>query len=176
MKILDILWLLLLIWGAYSGFKKGFVAEAFSIGAFLVATVSSVKFMELLTRLLQKWSINLGNITPYVTFVLAFIVIVIIITLLGRLFSHLIHMTLLGGVDRLIGAVLGVFKWFFFIGVFLWLANVLKLHIPHSYLVDDYFLPLAQSLAPRLLDWLSTYFSSLQSWLVPLEKHTPLAM
>jgi membrane protein required for colicin V production len=173
-KALDILWLLLLVWGAYSGFKRGFVAEVFSLGAFLIATISSVKLMEFLTRLLQKWNINLGSATPYVIFVLAFIAIVIIVTLIGRLFSHLIHMTLLGGVDKLIGAVLGVFKWGFFIGIFLWLANVLQLHVPHSYLADTYFLPIVQSIAPRFLDWLSTYFSSLQGWLAPAGKHTPL--
>jgi len=160
-KALDILWLLLLTGGAYSGFKRGFVAECFSLGAFLIATISSVKVMELLTRLLQKWSVNLGNLTPYIIFVLAFIAIVIIVTLIGKLFSRLIHMTLLGGFDKLVGAVLGVLKWGFYIGVFLWLANVLQLHIPHSYLADTYFLPLVQSLAPRFLGWLSTYFSSL---------------
>jgi membrane protein required for colicin V production len=175
-KALDILWLLLLIGGAYSGFKRGLIAEAFSLGAFLIATISSVKLMELLTRLLQKWGVDLGIVAPYIIFVLAFIAIVIIVTLIGKLVSNLLHMTLLGGLDKLLGAVLGVLKWAFFIGVFLWLANALQLHLPHSYLADTYFLPLVQSLAPRFLDWLSTYFSSLQGWLAPADKHTPLTI
>lgn len=174
MKALDILWLLLLLGGAYSGFKKGFVAEACSVGAFFIATISSVKLMHLWIRLLKKWTINLGSVTPYFIFVVAFIAIVIIVTLLGRLLSHLLHLTVVGVFDRLLGAVLGVFKWGFFIGVFLYLAHVLQLRIPHSYLADNYFLPFIQSLTPRFLHWLSTYFASLQDGITSAGKHTPL--
>lgn len=176
MKVLDFLWLLLLIWGAYSGFKRGFVAEACSLGAFLIATMSSVKLMELLARLFQKWGINLASAAPYIIFVVAFIAIVIIVTLLGKLFGRLIHMTLLGGIDKMMGAVLGVFKWAFFIGVFLCLANVLQLRLSHSYLADNYFCPFVQVLAPRFLNWLSTYFSSLQGCAAPVVKHLSLSI
>ncbi|OJW68903.1 MAG: hypothetical protein BGO68_03920 [Candidatus Amoebophilus sp. 36-38] len=165
MKALDILLLVILIWGAYSGFKKGFIAEVFSLGAFLLATIGSVKLLNQLTSLFKKWYGSLGDFTPYIVFVLIFITIVILVTLIGKLFRNLVNMTILGGLDKLMGAILGIFKWAFFVSTFLWLANLLHVNLVHSYLVDTFFFPLIKSLAPRFLGWLADWIPVLQGWI-----------
>ena len=165
MKALDILLLVLLIWGAYSGFKKGFIAEVFSLGAFVLATVGSVKLLNQLTSLFKKWYGSLGNFTPYVVFVLIFITIVILVNLIGKLFRNLVNMTILGGVDKLMGAILSVFKWAFFISTFIWLASLLHLNLAHSHLVNTSLFPIIKSLAPRFLGWLASWIPALQEWI-----------
>lgn len=163
MKALDILLLIILIWGAYKGFKRGFIAEIFSLGSFLVATIISVKLLDQLTKVFKNWYGDLGTITPYIVFVLIFILIVVGVTLIGKLFSHLVNMTMLGGIDKLLGAALGVFKWTFFISTFLWLANLLQLDLPYSsYLADTFFFPMIKTLAPHLLGWVANYFPALR--------------
>ena len=169
MKALDILLLVLLIWGAYSGFKKGFIAEVFSLGAFLLATIGSVKLLDQLTSLFKQRYGSLGNFTPYIVFVVIFITIVILVTLIGKLFRNLVNMTILGGLDKIMGAILGVFKWAFFVSTFIWLANLLHLNWAHSYLVDTFFFPLIKSLAPRFLDWLAAWIPALQGWIESIE-------
>ena len=86
MKALDSLLLTLLVWGAYSGFRKGFVVEVFSMGSFLVATIGSIRLLDQLAGLCVRWYGNIGGIMPYVIFTLLFITIVVVVTLLGRLF------------------------------------------------------------------------------------------
>jgi membrane protein required for colicin V production len=164
LKSLDILLLLLLIWGAYSGFKKGFVSEVFSLGAFFLATIGSVKLMDYFAGFLNKCNGNLGSLAPYLAFVLIFLGIVVAITLVGRLFKYLINLTILGWIDRLAGTVLGVFKWAFFVSTFLWIADLLHFNVPNNYLSETHVFPIIKSLAPRLLGWLPSWLPMLQEW------------
>ena len=154
MRALDIFLLILLVWGAYSGFKKGFIMEIFSIGSFFVATMGSIKLLDKLVSLCAKWYSSLGGIMPYIIFVLLFITIVVAVTLVGRLFRRLINLTLLGGIDKAIGALLGIFKWGFFVSTFLWLGSLLHLKIPDTYTAHTFLFPVIESLARQFIAWL----------------------
>jgi len=169
---LDILLLILLIWGAYSGFRKGFVSEIFSLGAFFIATIGSVKLMDYFAGFLRKCNGNLGTFAPYLAFVLIFLGIVVAITLVGKFFKYLINMTILGWIDRLMGAVLGIFKWAFFVSTFLWVADLLHFNVPNNYLSDTYIFPIIKSLAPRFLGWLPSWLPALQGWLEKVKATT----
>lgn len=161
MSALDSLLLILLLWGAYSGFRKGFVMEIFSIGSFFLATIGSIRLLNKFTSLCTRWYGSVGGLMPYLVFVLLFIIIVLAITLVGRLFRRLINLTLLGGIDKLVGALLGMFKWAFFVSTFLWLASLLHLKIPAAYTAHSFLFPIIEPLAPRFMGWLPI----LQQWL-----------
>lgn len=162
MKALDILLICLVLWGVYSGFKKGFVAELYSLGAFFIAAMCSLQLMKLLVEFLKTWNIHCNTPASYVLFIVAFLAIVIIVTLLGKLCKYLIHLTALGGVDQLFGAILGAIKWGLCILFFLGLVNMLALPLPESYLVDHYLLPAHQWIEPYCMRWLHNYIYSLQ--------------
>lgn len=165
MKALDSLLLTLLVWGAYSGFRKGFVVEVFSMGSFLVATIGSIRLLDQLAGLCVRWYGHIGGIMPYVIFTLLFITIVVVVTLLGWLFRRLINLTLLGGLDKVMGGLLGIFKWAFFLSTFLWLASVLHLKIPDTYTADTLLFPIIEPIAPQFVAWLVTWFPAIQAWL-----------
>jgi len=46
LRLLDILLLMLLAWGGYSGFRKGLVLEIFSISALVLAVLGSIKLLD----------------------------------------------------------------------------------------------------------------------------------
>jgi len=162
MKALDILLTVLLLWGVYSGFKKGFVAELYSLGAFVIASMCSLKLMKMVVKVLHKWNIHCNTPTSYMLVLVAFLTIVIIVTLLGKLCRYLIHLTALGGVDKLFGAILGAAKWGLCITFLFGIVRTLKLSLPESYLVDHYLLPLTQLLEPSCMRWLHDYIYPLQ--------------
>ena len=164
MKALDILIMVLLIWGAYTGFKKGFISELFSLGSFFLATIGSIKMLDFLSGIYKKFYGSLGTVTPYIIFVLSFILIIIAVTLTGRFIRYLINMTILGGFDKLMGAILGIFKWAFFISTFLWLGNLLQLSFYHNSLSKSLFFPILQPIAPRLLGWAINCLPILKNW------------
>ena len=163
-KILDSLLLMLLICGAYCGFKRGLVLELFSMGSFFVATIGSVRLFDWLVSFYVKWYGPLGNIIRYAIFVLLFMMIVIVVTLLGRLFRHWLKRTLLGNVDQVIGALLGIFKWAFALSMLVWLGNLLHFKIPPIYTTDTLIFPIIEVLAPKLVTWLFAWLPALQAW------------
>lgn len=162
MKALDILLTVLLLWGLYSGFKKGFVAELYSLGAFVLASMCSLKLMKMMVELLKTWNIHCNTPASYLLFIVAFLTIVIIVTLLGKLCKYLMHLTALGGIDQALGAILGVAKWLLCILFFFGLVHTLALPLPNSYLAEHYLLPVYQWLEPYCMQWLYNYIYSLQ--------------
>lgn len=139
--------------------------EIFSIGSFFMAAMGSIKLLDKLVSLCAKWYNALGGLTPYVTFAVLFIAIVVAVKLAGRLFRRLVNLTLLGGIDKVIGALLGIFKWSFFVSTFLWLGNLFHLGIPDTYTAYTFLFPFIESLTPQFIAWLSPWLPALQEWL-----------
>ncbi|MEL6152700.1 MAG: CvpA family protein, partial [Bacteroidota bacterium] len=112
MKLLDLLTLILLLLGGVSGFRRGLIVEAFSIGALLIAACISAALLDTLLAWCnvpgqQDWE----NWLPYIAFGGVFVVLVVLITLLGRCMKRLVKPTLLGSLDRLLGCLIGMLKW-----------------------------------------------------------------
>ena len=164
LKILDIILFFLLVWGGYSGFRKGFILELFSIGSLFIAIIGSIKVLNKVISFYTKWYGSLGDLMPYILFVLIFILIIVAVTFAGRLLKNLINLTLLGSLDQLAGAVLGIFKWAFLVSSLLWIINLLHLRLPTHYTDHTILLPLIQSLAPRLMAFLPTWLPALKNW------------
>ncbi len=165
MKALDIFILALLVWGGYSGFKRGLISEVFSTGAFVVATLISVKILDQVVELCSRWHKYWGGLVPYVVFVLTFVVIVVVITGLGRFFKYLVRPTLLGSIDRIIGIMVGIAKWGIFISTFIWLGSLFRLKIPDAYTEGTFLFPIVQPFAPKFLVLCSSWWHSMQEWL-----------
>jgi membrane protein required for colicin V production len=53
MKLLDILILIPLLWGAVNGYKKGLIIEIIGIGAFVAAIILGFKFLGLGMEILE---------------------------------------------------------------------------------------------------------------------------
>jgi membrane protein required for colicin V production len=163
-KALDIILVILLAWGGYSGYKKGFILELFSIASLFIATIGSIKVLNQFISLYTKWYGSLGDFMPYILFVLLFILIIVIVTFVGRLLKKLINLTLLGSLDKLIGAVLGTFKWAFLLSSLLWIIDLLHLRLPTHYTDHTILFPIVQSLAPQLMVFLPTWLPALKNW------------
>ena len=111
MSILDIVLLIILALGAFSGFRKGFVMEIVSILAFILAIIGSFKLLqEGMTFMQEQFDVS-GKLLPYLTFIIIFILIILVVNLLGKALKKILDMTLLGSFDNLAGAVIGLFKW-----------------------------------------------------------------
>ncbi|MEM7382799.1 MAG: CvpA family protein [Bacteroidota bacterium] len=164
MKALDSILLTLLLWGAYKGFRRGFVVEVFSLASFGIAIVGSIALKNQLTDLYVRWYGSTGSIAHYAISTLLSIVIVIVVTLVGRFCSYLVNLALLGDLDKVLGILLGIFKWALFSSTFFWLASLLQLEIPDTYTADTVLFPLIKPLAPQLITWLASQLSAIQAW------------
>jgi membrane protein required for colicin V production len=166
LRLLDIFSLIILAWGGYSGFKRGLVLEIFSIGALVLAVLGSINLLDGAVALCTQWYYDQRGLLPYVAFVLLFVTIFIAITLVGKCFKALIKPTLVGSLDRLLGSILGIFKWGIYGSAFLWIGGLVQLKIPEAYTDGTFLFPIIASLCPKLLAWCAAWIPSIQEWLI----------
>lgn len=120
MKIADIIILVLLAIGAFRGFRKGFLLEIVGILALLIGIFGAVKLLqEGMTFMSEHFEIS-GQLLPYVTFLVLFVLIIIGVNLIGRLLKRILDLTLLGTIDNFAGAIIGILKWALGISFLLW--------------------------------------------------------
>ena len=155
--MLDIIFIILLIIGAYAGFKRGFILEIIGIFALFIGLYGAFKLLNwgigIVVRILPEYS----NVIPFILFIIIFIVIILLVNLLGRMLKKFIDMTILGSFDKIAGAIMGFFTWAFLISLILWLLNQANINLPQKRTQDSYIYPYIVSFAPTI----GGYFSSL---------------
>ena len=109
MNMFDVVVLILVAYGLISGFKKGFIVEVSGMIALGVGIIGAFKFSEILGNYLVIYIDWEPKIIQIVSFVLLFIVIVYVISLLAKMLTK--ALILLGGINRLLGALFGILKW-----------------------------------------------------------------
>ena len=156
MKALDIILIIILLFGAYRGFQKGLVVELFGLLAFILAIFVGVIMMEVGTEFLQKFINGYEKLLPYLAFLLIFILVVLTMKLLAWLLKKGLNLTPLGAVDNLAGAILGILKWSLGISFMFWIFSIFGLDFPSSATSDTFLYPIVASLAPFFLDYVDT--------------------
>ena len=123
---LIILLLIVLFYAAFTGFRKGIVAQigqiAGLLGGIIVCRVYGDDFVAWLAG---KGFGGEDDTTVYViSYVILFIAAYLVIWLLFRLVRGLIHFVALGWADRIAGSLFKILKWVFIVSVVynLWLA------------------------------------------------------
>ena len=111
MNMFDVVVLILVTYGLISGFKKGFIVEVSGMIALGVGIIGAFKFSGILGNYLVNYIDWEPKIIQIVSFILLFIGIVYIISLFAKMLTKALKVILLGGINRLLGALFGVLKW-----------------------------------------------------------------
>lgn len=159
---MDIILLVLILLGAFSGYRQGFLLALFSFAAIVLGVIGGFKLMgTAIVLLADRFDIN-ETVLPYVAFAVVFVAILIGVNLLGKLLKTSIDKTLLGHVDQAAGAGLGLLKAVFLISVSLWILDALDFELPSGWTSDSWLLPRVESFAPRAAVWLGDYIPFLK--------------
>lgn len=155
MSTFDIILIIPIVYGAYRGFKKGFLLEVIAIIAFILAVIGGFKLLHWGMDLLDQYFDISGQVLPYIAFVLIFIGIILLINLLGKALKKIIDLTLLGAVDNIAGALLSAIKWAFGLSVILWLSATFDVGIPEDWERESMLYPYLLPFAPAVVDFFS---------------------
>ncbi|MFC2124950.1 CvpA family protein [Bacteroidota bacterium] len=158
MKTLDIILLIPLLFGGYLGYKKGLILELIGILALILAIIGSFKLLNETIRFLSGYFPEYSNMVPFIAFLGLFIIILVLVSLLGRFLKKIIDLTILGSVDNLLGAILGVFKWAFLMSVILWLFSQINVSVPADLAEGSFLYEKIESLAPMVGDLIAAVF------------------
>ncbi len=154
MSALDIVLAIIILGGAYSGYKDGFIPSLFSLIAMVLGLLGGFKLMGwAMVFLADRYNVD-QKVLPYLAFAVVFLIIVIIVSLLGRLIKVAINKSLLGQFDQIIGALLGLIKMTFMISIALWICDSLKINFPESWAAKSWLHPVTASFAPKIADWI----------------------
>lgn len=169
MKTIDIIIILIIFFGAFRGFVKGFLLELIGILALFVALWSGIELMDWGVTVLSPLFQGYKSLLPYISFFIIFLFVLIIISITGRLLRGALHLTILGAVDNIAGAVLGAFKWAFFTSLLFWLAFEIGFPSTSDITKDSVIFPFIQSLAPEVVDYLSRNFHFIENFFQSLK-------
>jgi membrane protein required for colicin V production len=154
----DIALCIIILIGAYSGYKEGFLMELFSLVGILLGILGGFKLLGWAMVVLGgQFNVD-QDVLPYVAFAVVFVVIIVAVKLLGNLIKLSIDKSFLGKVDQLAGLVLGVVKTVFILSVLLWLSDSFHVNIPERWTNDSWLLGIVAGFAPQLTTWIGEFF------------------
>ena len=123
--------------------------------ALILAVIGGFKLLhEGMDFLQDKFDLS-GKLLPYLSFLLIFIVIIVLVNLIGRAVKKMLDMTLLGSFDNLAGALIGVFKWAFGLSVLIWIFNYFEINPINQYSEEAILYPMVTSFAPSVVNYIS---------------------
>ncbi|WP_224488446.1 CvpA family protein [Robertkochia flava] len=130
MNFIDILLGVLILYGVIKGFINGFFVEAASLIALIAGIFGAIHFSYLtgnyLTQYLE-WEEKYINLAA---FAVTFIVIILAITLLGKVLTKLANIAALGFINKIMGSVFGGLKFIVVLGGLLIFLSRIDISFP----------------------------------------------
>jgi membrane protein required for colicin V production len=155
---IDIALIIIFLIGAFSGYRKGFLSELFSLLGIVLGILAGFKLMGAAMLMLdENYKVD-EKILPYVAFGVVFIIVVIIVSLLGKLLKSSLEKTVLGKADQVAGSILGILKAAFMASVVLWIVSSVEIEIPEKWSEGSWLYPFTASLAPEITNWIAEIF------------------
>lgn len=125
--IIDIAFLLIMIIAVYKGLSKGFIVAIFSLLAFIIGLAAAIKLSAVVATYLGKNVMPATRWLPVISFLLVFIVVILLVSLGARLLKKTIDFAMLGWLDRLGGILLYMVIYTIVFSVLLFFAEKISL-------------------------------------------------
>jgi membrane protein required for colicin V production len=164
MNLLDLAILLCIGFFLYRGIKKGLIREAFALIALVGALVCAVVFVKEGVSLVKEFAEVPASLGIFISFVLIFLIVYLIIRIIGATLSGVIHLSLLGWLDRLGGFFFGLFQGILFASLLLLCLVLLSWPRNIDTIIRDSALgPSVQMAAPRFFNHMKFIIPSAKS-------------
>jgi membrane protein required for colicin V production len=157
LNVVDIVLIIIVLLGSYKGYRDGFLMELFSLLGIILGILGGFKLMGIaLVYLSEHFDID-KKMLPYIAFGVVFLIIVIVVSLVGRMLKASIDKSFLGRVDQAAGAVLGLIKVIFLLSVAMWLLNAVRWELPEKWTSSSRIMPLIAEFAPTVSGWIGEW-------------------
>ena len=138
--VIDIIFLILIVLMLIHGYLKGFVEELFSWAALVLSLLAGVFLYAPGAEFIRKRAMEDVRIIPeLLAFIAVFLIVIIAIKLLEKLFKGIILGAHLGGVNKILGAVFGLIEGFALTAIILFILSVQPLFDPSKVIGDSNF-------------------------------------
>lgn len=162
-NIVDLIILVILGFAAYKGYQKGLFISLLSVVAFILSIVLAFVLLDWGVDLLGNYIEGFKGLLPYLAFIVLFGVVALLINLAGTLAKKALDLTLLGSLDNLAGAALGVIKWIFGVSLLIWLTHTVGIELPGEMHESSWLYSRVEPVAPWVIDSFSEYWPFIKS-------------
>lgn len=153
MNIMDLVLILILVWGGIAGFRNGFFREAASLLGLIIGIFLALIAADVAGRVLAgmvDW-----NTLPVriIVFLLAFILIALLLKAVGEALTKVFKIILLNFFNRLAGFVFGLVKVALLLSLLFFLIRLLNEQwtlLPESWIRGSFLYGRIEVLAPTL--------------------------
>lgn len=126
MNYIDIIILLFLLFGAYRGFSKGFIFEVATLVGLVLGIYIAIKYSSYTEGILTDFLNITSRYISYIALAVTFIIVAVLVYIIGKLLTKLIDVISLGLVNKVLGAVLGMAKYFVMVCILLMITDALN--------------------------------------------------
>ncbi len=105
--IVDAVIAIVVLLSAMFAYSRGFTREVFTLGIWIVAALAALNFYPLVEPVLLDF-VNLGDLTPWAAIAIAFVLALIILTIVAGAIASFISNSALGSIDKGLGFLFGV--------------------------------------------------------------------
>jgi membrane protein required for colicin V production len=163
MNHIDIILVLLLVFAAINGYRRGLIAEVASLAALVLGIWGAIRFSHITSdNLIRYFNIETQYLS-IISFILTFIVIVILVHLVGSSVSKLVEVAMLGFFNKLTGLAFALVRTALILSIILLIFNKIDqdVHIlsQKSKAESQLYEPirkLAPSIFPFIKNWVNS--------------------
>jgi membrane protein required for colicin V production len=158
MGILDIVFIIPIVWLAYIGFKKGLIVELSTLVALILGVFVSLHFSDITAELLTDLFDLKTKYLKLISFILTFILVVIAVNLIGKLIERFINMVSLSFLNKSAGGVFGVLKAVVFLSLIVFFIEKVdkeKVILSTELTQKSIFYTYIQPIAPTMINTFS---------------------
>lgn len=155
MGVLDIVFIIPIVWLAYKGFEKGLIIELATLFALLLGIFVSLYFSDVTAEFLRE---SFGMKTKYlslISFIVTFVLVVIAVNLIGKLIEKLVNVAALGFINKAFGGLFGVLKAVIFLSFIIFFIEKVdkkKVILTEEFTSNSLFYPYIKPWAITLID------------------------
>ena len=155
MNLLDVIATLIILYGAFKGYKKGFFISLMGFISLYISLIIGIKYHHILILLIQKIPINLeDNALIVVSIIVSFLFSFLIILQLSKLLKYILDLTLIGFLDDLGGAFLGSLICGFILSFLFNIIDWLNFKILSDQINNSILYPIIKEIQPILTKYI----------------------
>ena len=167
--LIDIIVAVLLVIACIKGYQKGLILALFSVIAFVVGLAAALKLSAVVAGYLKNSVSVSAKWLPFISFIVVFLVVVLLVRWGGRLIEKSFQLVLLGWINRLGGIILYATLYLVILSVFLFYAQQLKLLQPETISASQTY-PFLQPWGPKAINGFGNIIPVFKDMFSDLEK------
>ncbi|MCU0371261.1 MAG: CvpA family protein [Bacteroidales bacterium] len=110
MNLLDLLLLIPVVWLCIRGFSKGFILELASLIGLVLGILAAYYFSDHLKDLLKEYFTLTDRAMKVTSYILIFLAVMLVVYLIGKALEKVVEVVMLGWLNKLLGAIVGLAK------------------------------------------------------------------